>query len=1217
MKSGRWILLGWLGTWLCGIGSDAAIQAVTPGSSGLWRLRSDWEAVQPGDALRLRPGTGAVFEVDEQALQTLLSGAPEEFGTWAAKAPTLLTLPQPDGSSVRAWCVASPVMEPALELRYPELRTYRLRGLDDPGLTGRLSLTPQGVHARWRDGRGWMVLEPLPGMGPVLHRVYARTDMEAAAGDWICETPVPPLATASGGFGPATNGGILRVYRLALAATGEWTAAHGGTVKSAMAAMVILVNQLNAIYEAEVGIRFVLVSNNDRLVFTNAATDPYTGNNASALLEENQRTVDSLIGEANYDLGHVLSRVNGGLATLSGVCRSGVKARAQTGIGNSNDPLFVDYVAHEIGHQFGARHTFNGVRGTCGGNRDESSAFEPGSGSTLMAYAGNCQGDNVQFRSDLYFHAASLDQILQGARGWPGSGCGYQVATGNQAPWVRAGPPRVIPRGTPFFLEAEGGDPDGDPLTYCWEQMDLGPPATLDATDTSKGPLFRSVRPGPSPVRMFPELGTLLANETNLTEKLPWVGRTMRFRVTVRDGRGGVAGAETEVLVASNAGPFRILSPNGGGSFSNLLSVSWDVAGTTASPASVDRVNLWLSTNNGQSFPHPLALNTPNDGAETVPLPAIQTTLARVKVEAVNQPFFDVSDGPFTILPPQPTPVLEIASLTVVTESCTPTNGAVDPGETVTVNLGLRNNVLTPTTNLVATLLVGDGVVTAGPAQTYGSVAGGQTVTRSFTFTAGGRCGETIRLTWRLNDGARDLGTVSRVLVLGAVQTQVVSRANLTPLTIPASGTRGAASLYPSQITVSGMTGQLARVRVTLTGLTHTFGGDLDVWLVSPQGQVVWLLSDAGNGTNASGTLTFDDSAPGVWPAEGPLRTGTNQPTAYDPDSDPVVTPGPSGSVSFRLSSLNGQDPNGVWSLYIWDDAEGDTGRLDFGWRLELTATQRVCCGRAALPPTLSPIPDQITDEDVPLLGLELTVDDADTPLNEVRVWAYAADLTLVAPTGAVVSGVGRERRLDLYPVPDAFGSTWVFVVAEDGLYSVTNAFLWTVRPVNDPPYLEPIADRALHAGTRLVITNQARDVETPPERLRFQIVSPIPPGLQIDATTGRLEWQTTDEWAGRQVELTVEVTDDHTPPGRASHTFRVMVRPRPQLAVRSLVTGTYRLEWPSIPGTRYQLEWKERLEDAHWQPVGPTVTANSEWTQILLSTTESSSRFYRVRVVP
>ena len=211
MKSGRWILLGWLGTWLCGIGSDAAIQAVTPGSAGLWRLRSDWEAVQPGEALRLRPGAGAVFEVDEQVLQTLLSQAPEELGPWAAKAPILLALPQPDGSTVRAWCVASPVMEPALALRYPELRTYRLRGLDDPGLTGRLSLTPQGVHARWRAGRGWMVLEPLPAMGPVLHRVYARTDLEAAAGDWICETPVPPLAAASSGYGPTTNGGILRV----------------------------------------------------------------------------------------------------------------------------------------------------------------------------------------------------------------------------------------------------------------------------------------------------------------------------------------------------------------------------------------------------------------------------------------------------------------------------------------------------------------------------------------------------------------------------------------------------------------------------------------------------------------------------------------------------------------------------------------------------------------------------------------------------------------------------------------------------------------------------------------------------------------------------------------------------------------------------------------------------------------------------------------------
>lgn len=1216
MRSRNWLFWACLGAELLGGGGWKESAAVGVGPEAMWRPRPELAAVISEGGLRLVPGTGAVFELAGGVLLEQLARAPDEFGSGGSKRPVIVALPRPDGSVTRVECVTSPVMEGPLAIHYPELQTYRIVGVDQRGLRGRLSVTAAGVHARWREGGGWVVLEPLPGNGPVLHQVYARSDVREASGEWVCETVAPPLEAA--GSGVSSHGGVLRVYRLALAATGEWTAAHGGTVKSGMAALAILVNQLDAIYEAELGIRFLLVSNNDRLVYTNAATDPYSGNNASALLDENQTTVDRVIGDANYDVGHVLSRASGGLATLSGVCRSGLKARGQTGLGNSNDPLFVDYVAHEIGHQFGARHTFNGVRGTCGGNRDGSSAYEPGSGSTLMAYAGNCQGDNVQFRSDFYFHAASLDQILQSVTSGPGAACGVLVVDGNRPPWVSAGSGHTIPRGTPFWLAAEGADPDGDEVTFCWEQMDLGPAATLDASDTSQGPLFRSVRPGTNAVRVLPALGTILANQTNLAEKLPWVGRTMRFRVTARDGRGGVAGAETEVWVADGAGPFRVLSPNGGDSASNLLTVRWDVAGTAAAPVNADRVNVWLSTNNGQSFPHPLALRTPNDGMEVVPLPPIQTTLARVKVEAVEQPFFDVSDGPFTILPPEPTPALEIGALTVTEEGCLPANGAVDPGETVTVQLTLRNNVLTPTTNLVVTLLAGNGVMAPGPAQMYGQIAGGQSVSRPFTFTATGPCGGTIRPTWQLEDGGRILGTVSRGMVLGGVQTQVATRANTTALTIPATGTQGSASLFPSTVTVSGMTGRLSRVRATLTGLSHGFGGDLDVWLVGPQGQAVWLLSDAGNGTNASGTLTFDDAAPGVWLAEGPLRTGTNQPSAYDPESDPPVDPGPSGRMGFRLSEFSGQDPNGTWSLYVWDDAAGDTGQLAFGWRLELTSTQRVCCGWApASPPALSQIPDQASEEDLPLLGLAFTVEDLDTPPELVRVWAYAADMTLVAPTGLVVSGAGPHRTLALYPLPDASGSTWVYLVAEDESQAVTNTFLWTVRPVNDAPVLEPVADQVLHAGMRLELVLRATDVDTPQERLRFGVIPPVPDGLILDPVSGRLEWQTSDAWAGRQIEVTFTVTDDGVPPLTASRALRVTVRPRPQLAVRFSQQGVRRLEWPAIPGLRYQLEWKPRLDDAEWFALGPPVTAAAEWVHVLESEPGLGARFYRVRVLP
>ncbi|NGO37977.1 hypothetical protein G4L39_01000 [Limisphaera ngatamarikiensis] len=1214
---------GWYAVALCalltgpGVGR-AALPPIPPGEgNGSWRARPDVPLTVPDEPMVIESGDGMVWELDFPEWVAQVVRVPLEGETGGVKSPVSIPLPQADGTVVRVWCWESPVMEPGLQARYPELRTFVFSGVKDPGLRGRLSWTPQGLHGRWRTPRGWSVLEPHPMGGGTFYRAYDLLAVQPVGVTWRCETAGGPLVAAGGSSRPSSAGDVLRVYRLALAGTGEWTAAHGGTVKSGLAAMVILVNQLNAIYEAEVSIRFVLVSQNDRLVYTNAATDPYSGTDAAALLDQNQANLDAVIGDANYDVGHVLSRASGGLASLGVVCRSGLKARGQTGVGNSNDALFTDYVAHELGHQFGATHTFNGVRGTCGSNRHGETAYEPGSGSTLMAYAGNCAGDNVQMRSDWYFHAASLDQILGGVTDGSGSWCGVGLVTGNRPPVVRTAPAVMIPRGTPFVLSAEGTDPDGDPLTFCWEQMDLGPAATLDATDTSQGPLFRSVRPGTNAARIFPSLDALLQNQTNLSEKLPQAGRALRFRVTARDGRGGVGGAETEVTVVGNAGPFRVMFPNGGESLSNAVPVRWDVAGTDQAPLSISHVNLWLSTNNGRTFPHPLVLNTPNDGLEVVVLPPVQTTLARVRVEAVGQPFFDVSDGSFTLLPATPMPSVVLWSVRVAGESCQPTNGVVDPGETVTLAVTLQNQSPTSTSNLVATLLPGGGVTSPGAPQVYGVLGGGQSATRYFTFTAAGRCGDPLEVRWELQDGVRPLGVVSRGLTLGMVQTQTVTRVNPTLIRIPAEGTAGPASVFPSTVVVSGMTGRLARVRVVLTGLNHGFGGDLDVVLVGPQGPPVWLMSDAGNGTNVSGTLTFDDLASSGLPAEGAIRTGTNRPTAYDPDSDPVtVVVGP-GPYSFALSALNGLDPNGTWSLYVWDDAPGDVGELTYGWRLELTTTQQVCCGWVEpLPPELDAIPDQVTDEDVPLLGIPVGVRDPDTDLAQVRVWAYAEDVHLVSPAGLVVRGEGAVRWLDVYPEPDAFGATWVRVVAEDGQSSTTNSFLLTVRPVNDPPVWDGPAEIRVHAGMTVVWTNRARDVETPPERLRFVLVGSVPAGMSLDPVTGVVTWSTSDAQSGEVVEVQVRVEDDGDPPASVTGNVRVLVLPRPMVTARLGMAGVLRLEWEAIPGCRYVVEFKERLDDPGWTALGPAVAASGTRLHLLESLSERS-RFYRVRVAP
>jgi hypothetical protein len=455
------------------------------------------------------------------------------------------------------------------------------------------------------------------------------------------------------------SGSELREYWLAVAATGEYSIFHGGTVPDAMAAIVTAMNRVNGVYEREVAIRMNLVANNDDVVFLDPATDPYTNNNGGAMLGQNQTTLDNIIGSANYDIGHVFSTGGGGIASLAVTCKAGLKARGVTGLSSpTGDIFYIDFVAHELGHQWAGNHSFNGNSGNCsGGNGNPATAYEPGSGSTIMAYAGICGSQNIQNTSDDYFHGISYDEIVAYSTAGIGDTCAATSDTGNDPPVVDPGASFAIPIETPFELCGTASDPDADPLTYNWEQFDLGP-AGHPNSPSGNAPIFRSFPAAPSGCRTFPQLSDLLANTQTLGEILPTYTRTMHFRLTARDNRSGGGGVDfdqgTEVAVSDLSGPFLVTSPNTAVTWTGgtAETVTWDVATTNLPPVSCAAVDIVLSDDGGTTYPHVAVAGTPNDGSQTIVVPGSMpsTTEARLKVRCAGNIFFDISNADFEVI---------------------------------------------------------------------------------------------------------------------------------------------------------------------------------------------------------------------------------------------------------------------------------------------------------------------------------------------------------------------------------------------------------------------------------------------------------------------------------------------------------------------------------------------------------------------------------------
>ncbi|WP_179009389.1 zinc-dependent metalloprotease [Winogradskyella forsetii] len=637
-----------------------SLTASSQDSNNIWNRISELKAKQSKQISRkIELKKETFFQLNLEKLKNTL----HNVGNSEHKGHTIISFPNADGKLNRFKIFESSIMEPELQAQFPDMRTYAGQGIDNPTEIVRFSITPKGFHAMFLGtSNGTQFIDPFTEQGNI-YTVYAKKNLEARNFDFECSVIDDSLLDRTyeeaSNMARNANDGMLRNYRLAVACTGEYATFHGGTVTGAMAAITTTINRVNSIFQRDLSIKLTLVANNDILIYTNAATDPFTNDEEALLIDESQSEINASIGSANYDIGHTFSTGAGGLAGLGVTCNNSNKAKGVTGISQPiGDAFDIDFVAHELGHQFGAPHTFNGTVGSCSGaNRSAGNAYEPGSGSTIMAYAGICGSDNVQIGSDAYFHQNSLNRIWNHVLS-TGSCPVNRTSTGNTEPVADAGLNYIIPQGTPYKLDGSGSsDVDGlASLTYTWEQYDLGP-AGVPTETTGTGPLVRSFEGTSNPIRYVPRLIDLVANGGMSTtwEKLATVNRSINFQLTVRDNDpigGQTDSDQMTATVTNSAGPFTVTSQNVSGvswDVGSTQTITWDVAGTTANGVNEANVNILLSTNGGVTFDTVLVSNTPNDGSQNITAPNVASSNCRIMVEAANGIFFNVNSSKFTV----------------------------------------------------------------------------------------------------------------------------------------------------------------------------------------------------------------------------------------------------------------------------------------------------------------------------------------------------------------------------------------------------------------------------------------------------------------------------------------------------------------------------------------------------------------------------------------
>ena len=597
----------------------------------------------------------------------------------SASKEKVINIPTPDNSYSKFLIKETSNFHPKLAEKYPMIKSYTAQGIDDPNATLSMSDGAGGIHITVSspDKETYFIDTASKNSTGSSRKaiLYKKNDLPPNKNSFSCQVEATMGKSAAQKKSTQTsNDGKLRTFRMALACTPSYANlvikyySHEESpiidkIEIILSQMNQTMTRVNGIYRKELGVHMQLVKKNDSLIevlLDPSYKDFFDVTDNVKMISQNQILCDRIIGSDNYDIGHLLSfnkEISSGKAMSESVCKQGEKANAVSVALNLGEDFDTGTFAHEIGHQFGANHTFN----SCEDGRNDPTAVEPGGGSTIMGYVWKCK-PYYQNKRDDYFHAVSIAEMLEYIK--TDATCASIIDFYNGAPTADAGKDYTIPAGTPFVLRGIATDADGlSSLTYAWEQTD-NQTATMPPVATNLvGPLFRSLLPSSSPNRYMPALATVVEGATSSTwEVLPTVARDLNFSFLVRDNNnGGGSSARDDMKVSvTNAAPFTVTLPNSAiiWDAGTTQTITWNKGTTDVLPINCQNVTIKLSIDGGITFPIILKENTPNDGSEALVIPDTPSTTSRIMVEAADHIFYNVNSTNFTINSSTPTYII-------------------------------------------------------------------------------------------------------------------------------------------------------------------------------------------------------------------------------------------------------------------------------------------------------------------------------------------------------------------------------------------------------------------------------------------------------------------------------------------------------------------------------------------------------------------------------